>query len=69
MQADPEHVRYVAFLLFINDIYRQFPALTRENYDRIITRIRASNTIQVLRQLSTRFCSWPKTSLSKKALF
>lgn len=50
MQADPEHVRYVAFLLF-NDIYRQFPALTRENYDRIITRIRASNTIQVLRQL------------------
>jgi two-component system response regulator YesN len=50
LQVDPEHVRYVAFLLF-TDIYRQFPALTKENYDRIISQIRGSNTIQILREL------------------
>ena len=67
MQADPEHVRYVAFLLF-NDIYRQFPALTRENYDRIITGFEHRIRYRYCVSSSTRFCSWPKTSLSKSVI-
>ena len=67
LQADPEHVRYVAFLLF-NDIYRQFPVLTREimiasslGFEHRIRSRYCGNS-------STRFCSWPKTSLSKSVI-
>lgn len=49
-QADPEHVRYVSFLLF-NDIYRQLPVLSHENHEQILARIRESNTLADLRQL------------------
>lgn len=50
IQARPEHVRTVSFLLFI-DLYRYAPVLTPEDYERIVAKIRKSETILELRRL------------------
>lgn len=49
-QTDPEHVRYTAFLLF-NDMYRQLPALSDENHEAILNKIKEAQSLADLREL------------------
>ncbi|KAF1303184.1 response regulator transcription factor [Enterococcus sp. JM9B] len=50
IQANPEHVKTVSFLLFI-DLYRLAPVLTPNDYEQTVSRIRNSQTIIELRRL------------------
>lgn len=45
----PENVRHVTFLLF-TDIYRQYPSLDKEIYDKTLNKIHSSESMQDLKQ-------------------
>lgn len=49
-QVPPENARYITFLLF-NDMFRQYPTISREVYEETIEKIRSSNTVYELKRL------------------
>ncbi|WP_086275987.1 response regulator transcription factor [Candidatus Enterococcus testudinis] len=64
-QADPEHVRYTAFLLF-NDMYRQLPALSDENHEVILHKIKEAQSLADLRELFDDILRLVKSQPSQK---
>ncbi|WP_430611414.1 response regulator transcription factor [Enterococcus sp. DIV0876] len=64
-QADPEHVRYTAFLLF-NDMYRQLTALSDENHEVILHKIKEAPSLADLRELFDDILRLVKSQPSQK---